>query len=252
MMHITARVPTSASILPPIRGSGMMETMHRAPLILFLTFLLFFPAVSRADIFRQEREDGTIHFTDNPTESGFDMVMREERRKVASLQGGGKRVLPPHSLPVQGFLSSGYGPRIDPFNGRLTHHGGMDIATTYGAPIKPVEEGTVVFSGSRGGYGNMVIVAHPDGTTTLYAHTSRNLVTEGEMVGADRVIALAGSSGRSTGPHLHFEAWRSGVNITEVYIPSGRASASDTRRNRDAPIRRLLMPDGSLAFTNLP
>lgn len=225
--------------------------MSISPTVLLIPLLLLLPLPSRADIFRQEREDGIIHFTDNPTESGFAMVIREERRNVATLHRK-ERQLPYQTLPVPGVLSSGYGPRIDPFNGRLTHHAGMDIATSHGAPVKPVDEGVVVFSGFRGGYGNMVIVEHPDGTTTLYAHTSRNLVSEGEMVGPDRVIALAGSTGRSTGPHLHFEAWRKGVNITEVFTPSDRFSVSPPPGRREHPIRRTLMPDGSIAFTNLP
>lgn len=226
--------------------------MNRAAILLFAIILSSPLPRASADIFRQDGEDGVIHFTDIPTGDGFARILRDTPRPPAGISPPRKRGGGNQTLPVQGVLSSGYGPRIDPFSGKLVHHGGMDIAAPYGAPVKPVDDGTVLFSGFRGGYGNMVIVQHPDGTTTLYAHNSQNLVHDGESVSRDTIIALTGSSGRSTGPHLHFEAWKGGENMTSQYLPTESGTTGRHPLPREAPIRRMLMPDGSIAFTNLP
>lgn len=228
----------------PIGYDGVME---RGALLTVVMSCLIQATVSFADIYRSER-GGVVHFTDTPTEGSFSLVVRDDNRSARR-----SRTLPPTSrdLPVEGRISSGPGPRIDPFDGRLSHHEGLDIATTHGADVKPVDEGEVIFSGFRPGYGNVVIIRHPDGTTTLYAHNSRNLVRAGETVTPGTVVALTGSTGRSTGPHLHFEAWRDGRNVTASYIPR-TAATGITQTHASAPIRRFLMPDGSIAFTNLP
>ena len=111
------------------------------------------------------------------------------------------------------------GLRHDPIDGIVRDHKGVDIATPEGTPVKPVLPGTVIFSGYRPGYGNTVIVAHDGGMTTLYAHNSTNLKAEGDPVDRGSTIAFSGSTGRTTGPHLHFEAWQDGVNITMTFIP---------------------------------
>lgn len=102
--------------------------------------------------------------------------------------------------PAEGILSSQYGWRW----GRM--HRGIDVANRVGTPIKAVAEGTVSYSRwNDGGYGYLVEITHPDGTVTLYAHNSRLMVREGQYVQQGDVISLMGSTGRSTGPHLHFE-----------------------------------------------
>ena len=101
--------------------------------------------------------------------------------------------------PGTGRLTSGYGARW----GRL--HAGIDLAAGVGAPISAVAAGTVASAGSEGGYGLVVRVQHDDGTVTLYAHLSKLLVTVGQRVAAGTHLGLEGSSGQSTGPHLHFE-----------------------------------------------
>jgi len=103
---------------------------------------------------------------------------------------------------------------IRPINGRITSyfgsrygrkHDGIDIAARSGQPILSAADGTVVFSGWRSGYGRTIVIQHNRRLKTVYAHNSRNLVRKGEKVRQGQVIALVGSSGRSTGPHLHFE-----------------------------------------------
>lgn len=112
--------------------------------------------------------------------------------------------------PVVGRVTSTYGRRVDPINGAARDHHGVDIAAPRGTPIGAAAAGTVVFAGRRGGYGNTVIIEQPDGKQTLYAHAEELLVKAGERVNAGQTIATVGSTGRSTGPHLHFEVRENG------------------------------------------
>lgn len=110
-------------------------------------------------------------------------------------------------LPVDGgSVTSGIGWRLDPFgSGRMTYHRGVDIAVPQGTPVYPTQRGTVTFAGSYKGYGNLVVVDHGNGYVTLYGHNSTIRVTTGQAVDTETVLALAGSTGRSTGPHVHYE-----------------------------------------------
>ncbi len=110
-------------------------------------------------------------------------------------------------------ITSGYGTRRDPIHGAEREHHGIDYGAPAGTPILAAADGVVRFSGARGGYGNVVIVSHPDGTETRYAHCRDLGVRVGEAVAAGQAIATVGSSGRSTGPHLHFEVRRGGTPI---------------------------------------
>ena len=116
-------------------------------------------------------------------------------------------------LPVDGTITSRFGRRSDPFHGKKRQHKGLDIAAPEGTPIHPIRPGTVVSSGERGGFGNVVVLDHGDGTTSLYAHCSELLVKKGDQVKRGQVIATVGSTGRSTGPHLHLEVHRDGKAV---------------------------------------
>jgi len=109
--------------------------------------------------------------------------------------------------PVDGgVLTSSPGMRLDPFgSGRMVMHNGWDIAVPSGTPVYPTQEGTVYFAGVYKGYGNMVAVEHGKGYISLYGHNSEILVKPGTHVTTKTVIALSGSTGRSTGPHVHYE-----------------------------------------------
>lgn len=110
-------------------------------------------------------------------------------------------------------VSSGYGLRKDPFGGGSDYHSGIDLAAESGSGIHALKSGVVTFSGWQPDYGRIVVVSHADGTETAYAHNSKNLVKAGQRVDANTRIALVGSTGRSTGPHLHFELRRSGKAV---------------------------------------
>lgn len=122
----------------------------------------------------------------------------------------------PNRLPVAGGtvpVSSSFGTRHDPFTGRLARHTGLDIPARHGTPILASGGGRVIFAGYKGAYGLATVIDHGDGLSTLYGHASKLLVRAGDVVLPQQKIALVGSTGRSTGPHLHFEVIRKGKRV---------------------------------------
>lgn len=107
--------------------------------------------------------------------------------------------------PVHGRTSSGFGPRPDPLGAGTGYHTGLDIAAPTGTPVAAAAAGVVVHAGPAGGYGNLITVRHADGSETRYGHLSEVRVAVGDRVAAGAAIGAVGSTGRSTGPHLHFE-----------------------------------------------
>jgi murein DD-endopeptidase MepM/ murein hydrolase activator NlpD len=129
----------------------------------------------------------------------------------------------PSGYPVlRGYMTSGYGWRRDPFSGRSAMHRGVDFAARSGADVITVAAGIVTFAGDRNGYGIMVEINHGNGYVTRYGHNSKVLVKPGDRVLKGQRIALVGSTGRSTGPHVHFEVLRNGVVVNPAeYIRAG-------------------------------
>ncbi len=115
--------------------------------------------------------------------------------------------------PVAGVVSSSFGMRHDPIHGESRFHQGIDIAAPAGAEVKAPSGGRVTFSGPAKGYGNLVEIDHGNGMVTRYGHNATNLVTAGERVEPGQAIAIVGSTGRATGPHLHFEVRRGGKPV---------------------------------------
>ncbi len=118
----------------------------------------------------------------------------------------------PSIWPVRGWVTSNFGYRISPFTGKRDFHAGLDIASRQGTPIKATADGVVTFVGRNGGYGKMVTVNHGHGMVTRYAHLSKYKTKKGQKVKRGHVIGLLGNSGRSTGPHLHYEVLISGTS----------------------------------------
>lgn len=115
----------------------------------------------------------------------------------------------PDRMPVRGYVSGAMGRREDPFNRSITeHHSGLDISAPYGSPVHAPADGVVIFAGQREGYGNIVVIDHKFGTVTRYGHLSKMNVEVGQRVSRSDVIGYVGTSGRTTGPHLHYEVWR--------------------------------------------
>jgi murein DD-endopeptidase MepM/ murein hydrolase activator NlpD len=116
--------------------------------------------------------------------------------------------------PVEkGWISSPYGKRTDPFSGKQAMHAGLDFAGKEGSNVVVVAAGIVTWTGSKSGYGQLVEVSHGDGYVTRYAHNKQNLVAPGDVVRKGQAIALMGSSGRSTGAHVHYEVFKHGRSV---------------------------------------
>ena len=250
---------------------------------LCLAIILTTPAVCQADIYRFVTVDGVESFTDAPVNKGSRVILKEhtktpKRQKHAKAQKihnisldeivektVNAAIMPPEQslsdfiqprlLPVGGVITSAVGMRIDPIDGKLRHHNGIDIAIPEGTPVMPVAPGVVVFSGPRPGYGYTVLVEHANGMVSLYGHNSRLEAIQGQAVDRDTVIALSGSTGRSTGPHLHFEAWQSGTNVTQAFMPGSTMQLPKTRlaaARARVSFRKEVLDDGSVLFTNIP
>ena len=127
-----------------------------------------------------------------------------------------ERIIPSGQAVKNGLLSSKYGKRIDPFTGKQDYHKGIDIAGKEGSSILAVADGVVTWSGERTGYGNLVEVNHGNGYLTRYGHNKQQLVEAGETVRKGEAIALMGSTGRSTGPHVHIEVVHDGKHVNPV------------------------------------
>lgn len=122
-------------------------------------------------------------------------------------------ILPSGRPLKKGWMSSKYGRRTDPFTGKKTYHHGIDFAGKMGSEVIAVASGIVIKSEKAPGYGNLIEIRHTGGYTSRYAHNQKNLVSVGDMVEKGQQIALLGSTGRSNGPHVHFEVKKDGRTV---------------------------------------
>jgi murein DD-endopeptidase MepM/ murein hydrolase activator NlpD len=118
----------------------------------------------------------------------------------------------------EGRISSLFGMREDPFEGELRFHAGIDIAAPVGTPVRPVAAGRVIFSGSYQGFGRIIAIQHGKHMSSLYAHFEELRVAVGQLVHRETVLGVVGSSGRSTGPHLHFEVRVAGTPVDPSWV----------------------------------
>jgi len=124
-----------------------------------------------------------------------------------------RKVIPDGRPIAAGWISSYFGSRVDPFNGHGEFHRGIDFATPQGTQVMAAASGLITWSRERFGYGNTVEINHGNGYVTRYAHNEKLLVEEGQIVQKGQPISLVGSTGRSTGPHLHFEVLKDGHQV---------------------------------------
>jgi murein DD-endopeptidase MepM/ murein hydrolase activator NlpD len=135
---------------------------------------------------------------------------------LMSTRSLGERILPGGWPIIGGWISSHFGRRSDPFTGRGSFHAGVDFAGPPGSKVISTGPGVVTYSGYKSGYGYTVEITHPTGHLTRYAHNSRNLVREGQTVQKHDPIAIIGSTGRSTGTHVHFEVEQDGKRLNPM------------------------------------
>lgn len=116
----------------------------------------------------------------------------------------------PSFSPVDGWITSNYGKRVSPFTGEQGIHWGIDIAASVGSAIVAPADGVVIFSGAKEGFGNFIMIAHGYGVVSRYGHNAQNMVQPGQRISRGDQIATVGMTGRTTGPHLHYEVWVNG------------------------------------------
>jgi len=134
-----------------------------------------------------------------------------------------EEVMPTGKPVIKGWTSSFFGLRTDPFTGHHAHHKGVDFAGKLGSDIVSVGSGVVTWASDRYGYGLMVEVNHGNGYATRYGHAQKIMVKVGETIKKGQTLALMGSTGRSTGPHVHFEVWRNGEAVNPMeYIRAAK------------------------------
>ncbi len=123
----------------------------------------------------------------------------------------------PSGWPVKGWITCGFGSRIDPFTGALSFHQGVDIANDIGTPIKATADGVVQYADfERGGYGNLVTINHGNGYLSRYGHLQKFVVSPGQHIKKGQIIGFLGSTGKSTSPHLHYEVILNGIAVNPV------------------------------------
>ena len=159
---------------------------------------------------------------DNPVtpQDAFDLSVEQYtflKRNAAAIaiSSGGLRLIPalsfadstytPSMWPVLGHITDGFGERLDPFSGEGAFHTGIDVASDYGAPVHATADGVVTIADNHAGYGRLVVIDHGFGITTWYAHLSAFATMAGSRIKRGQVVGYTGSSGRSTGPHVHYE-----------------------------------------------
>lgn len=132
-------------------------------------------------------------------------------------------VATPTGIPAAGYISSSYGKRKDPFSGTVLFHSGVDISCSTGSPIKATADGIVSYSGWSKNSGNVVVLEHGCGFSTIYAHNKSNNVKVGSIVKRGDILGYVGSTGKSTGPHVHYEVWKNGKNVNPREFLSRRS-----------------------------
>ncbi|HEX3140175.1 MAG TPA: M23 family metallopeptidase [Rhizobacter sp.] len=176
--------------------------------------------------------NGMVASLDEAAEQSNDLFTMIESRlfekRLASL-------MVPNSQPINVPVGSGFGFRSDPFSGRAALHTGLDFPSDVGTPIMAAAGGVVRSTDFHPAYGNLLEIDHGNGLTTRYAHTSKILVKAGDLVKRGQVVALVGTTGRSTGPHLHFEVMVEGVLQDPAKFLAGKAPP--TVRTADAAPR---------------
>jgi len=183
-------------------------------------------------LFSFKTKERVLEHLDTSDNGSIDMEALKKEIKV-TMEGVGEirdylsqqrdvYVSTPRGWPVAGRISSPYGYREHPTTGMSDFHGGMDIASEPGTPVKATADGIVSFAGWSGGSGNLVALEHGLGFSTYYAHNRLVVVKVGQKVKRGDILSYVGSTGNSTGPHVHYEVWREGRSLNPLTFIEGR------------------------------
>jgi flagellar protein FlgJ len=157
------------------------------------------------------------------------------------------------TMPLETTTTSGYGWRKDPLGQGRRFHAGVDLRAAYGTEVPAAAAGEVTFAGDQGGYGTTVVVRHEDGFETRYAHLSSMQVQTGDRVEAGQSVGRVGNSGRSTGPHLHFEVRRNGQQVDPTAVTAAHLAAFKFVSEVDDSLHERMLPgDTVVSLTNVP
>ena len=189
----------------------------------------FIPGLNDSQRGALEALAGNVDLMDERTDQYTDLFTLIESRL---LEGRLAQLLIPSTAPVAGPVGSGFGFRTDPITGRGALHMGLDFPADVGTPIAAAAGGMVINTETHAAYGNMVEIDHGGGLVTRYAHASKLLVKNGDLVKRGQTVALVGNTGRSTGPHLHFEVLVDSVPQNPARFLAGRGGATANQRAR--------------------
>lgn len=165
----------------------------------------------RISIGPQWVQPGEARYAQRSTVGGNAAVVVFSRSPTPAFAGAHRGALLPAGMPVAARLSSAFGMRRHPIRGDLRVHSGVDLAAAYGSPVVATADGVIGSAGWSGGYGLLVAISHGDGVQTRYGHLSRLNVAAGQEIRRGDVIGFVGSTGQSTGPHVHYEVRVDGV-----------------------------------------
>jgi murein DD-endopeptidase MepM/ murein hydrolase activator NlpD len=163
------------------------------------------PALDRSGMLEEELQ--SLKSRASSLDSSLDQLNQKWEERLRLLAST------PHGLPVPGSYSDGFGWRKDPFSGEPEFHTGLDIVAPMGSAVRATADGVVIRVGREGGYGRMVQLSHGYGLGTLYGHLSQTLVRPGQRIKRGEIIGRVGSTGRSTGPHVHYEVVKGGRRV---------------------------------------
>ncbi len=188
-------------------------------------FRKLFSLGSRKEVLKNmgnRTDEGSIDVEALKKEIQSSVAAVDEIKKYLAKQQDSFRITP-SGWPARGRISSGFGMREHPSLGVRKLHTGIDITMPVGTPLHATADGVVSFADRSGGNGNIVVIEHGHGLTSVYAHNSKNLVKPGQAVKRGDLIAYSGSTGLSTGPHVHYEVWRNGQSINPSPFLEGKS-----------------------------
>jgi murein DD-endopeptidase MepM/ murein hydrolase activator NlpD len=188
-----------------------------------MQFRKLFAVNSRKEVFANldANDGGSIDIEILKKEVAASMDTVQEIRKYLSRERDVFHATP-QGWPAGGRLSSGYGMREHPRYGVRKFHTGVDISLGLGTPLHATADGVVSFAAQSAGNGNIVVLEHGSGFSTVYAHNTKNLVHPGQTVKRGDIVAYSGSTGVSTGPHVHYEVWKNGRSVNPAPFLAGR------------------------------
>lgn len=180
----------------PHHNASDMVAKSRIPLGINIENLIFRPVINELDLIQNQSDQQAVEL------QHLLSTLSQKKSLLSSV---------PSVSPVNGWITSAFGTRISPFTGNKTLHKAIDIAAPVGTPIIAPADGVVIFSGAKVGFGNFIMIAHYGyGIVTRYGHNAQNMVQAGQKVKRGDQIATVGMTGRTTGPHLHYETWVNG------------------------------------------